>query len=172
MSEVYEGIVFRSTYTGAIGAFRGVSAPFPLRLVRLADDTFGVYRVARRRDRLDREAMASLAAALSRSVSAAVAVFYDNSCGIRAAALFREGTVTAEFAGEDECWVPLDEEGELRRDVPPVPTDDLDADKEYGCVRDAVEVGLAALGVPVEVTRGTLKDAFCYERSAVLAEAG
>jgi hypothetical protein len=172
MSEMYEGIVFRSSDAAAPAAFRSLPAPFPLRLVRLANGTFGVYRVAGRSDRFDVEAMTSLAAALSESTSAALAVFYDNSCGVRATAVFRGGTLSAEFGEDDEWWVPLDDDGEPRRDVPPVPAADLDADEEYDCVRDAIEVGLATLEVPSEVTRDTLKAAFCYEKSAVLAEAG
>ena len=162
----------RSSDAAAPGAFRSLSAPFPLRLVRLANGTFGVYRVAGRSDRFDVEAMTSLASTLSESTSAALAVLYDSRCGLRAAVAFRGGAVSAEFGEDDEWWVPLDEDGKPRRDVPPVPAADLDADEEYDCVRDAIEVGLAALEVPAEVTRDTLKDAFCYERSAVLAEAG
>lgn len=170
MSEMYEGIVFRCSVATAPAAFRALPAPFPLQLVRLADDTFGVYRVAFRADRSDMVAMTSLTAALSVFTAAALAVFYDNRCGLRAAAAFRGGTLSAEFGEDDEWWVPLDEDGEPRRDVPPVPAADLDADEEYDCVRDAIEVGLAALEVPNVVTRETLKDAFCYGRSAVLAE--
>jgi hypothetical protein len=172
MGEMYEGIVFRSSDSAAIGAFRGLSAPFPLRLMRLADGTFGVYRVADRSVPLDVEATRSLAAELSKSASGALAVFYDNSNGLRMAAAFRGGTLSAEFGEDDEWWAPLDEDGEPRRDLPPVRAIDLDADEEYDCVRDAIEVGLAALDVPAEVTRHTLKDAFCYERSAFMAEAG
>ena len=80
---MYEGIVFRCSDAAAPAAFRALPAPFPLRLVRLADDTFGVYRVAGRADRFDVDAMTSLAAALSESTAAALAVFYDNRCGLR-----------------------------------------------------------------------------------------
>ena len=168
MSEVYEGIVFRSNDTAASGAFRGLTAPVPLRLVRLADGIFGVYRVATRSVPLDVEAMTSLAASLSEAVPAATAVFYDNRCGVRAAATFRGGTLSAEFGEEDEWWAPLDDEGVPRRDVPPVPATDLDPDEEYGCVRTAIDVGLADLGVPSAVTCDTLKQAFCYGGSPVL----
>ncbi len=169
---MYEGIVFRSPDAAAVDAFRGLSAPFRLRLVRLADGAFGVYRVAARSDRFDVETLTSLAATLSESTSAALAVFYDNNSGVRAATVFRGGTCSAEFGEDDEWWAPLDDDGEPRRDVPPVSATDLDAAEEYECVRDAIEVGLAALEVPIVVTRDTLKDAFCYERLPVLAEAG
>jgi hypothetical protein len=170
MSEIYEAIVFRSSDAAAVSAFRSLSTPFPLRLVGLADGTFGVYRLASRTDQLDVEAMTSLASALSASTSAALAVFYDNRDGLRAAVFFRDGAVSAEFGKEDEQWAPLDEAGQPRRDVPPTPACDLDPDEEYDCVQDAIEVGLAALDVACSVTRQTLKDAFCYQRTAVLAE--
>lgn len=172
MSEMYEGIVFRASDAAATDALLRLSAPFPLRLVRLADDTFGAYRVAGRSVPLDVQATTSLAAELSKAVSAALAVFYDNSSGVRMAAAFRNGTLSAEFGETDEWWTPLDEDGEPRRDVPPVLATDMEADQEYDCVRDAIEAGLAALEAPAAVTRHTLKDAFCYERLAVLAEAG
>ena len=172
MSETYEAIVFRSSDADASGAFRNLSARFPMRLVRLAEGTFGVYRVGRAVDVQGAKAMTSLAATLSETVSVALAVFYDNRCGLRTAALFRGGTMSAEFGEDDEWWAPLDEHGEPRRDVPLVSAANLDADEEYDCVRDAIEVGLAVLEVPADVTRDTLKDAFCYDRSPVLGEAG
>jgi hypothetical protein len=172
MSEIYEAIIFRSTDAAALTAFRGLAAPFPLRLVRLADCSFGLYRIAGRSVPVDFETMKSLASKLSESISAALAVFYDNRCGLRAAASFRAGALSASFGEHDELWVPLDEDGEPRHDVPPVPATSLDPNEEYDCMQDAIEVGLATLQLPAQLTRATLRDAFCYEKAAVLAEAG
>jgi hypothetical protein len=172
MSETYEGLVFRSSDAAAPNAFHSLPVRFPLRLVRLADSTFGVYRVAERSDRFDATAMMALACTLSKSTSAALAVFYDNGCGVRASVAFRGGALSAEFGADDEWWVPLDEDGNPSREVPWLPAAELDPDEEYDCVRDAIEVGLAALDVSDEVTRDTLTAAFCYGSSPVLAEAG
>jgi hypothetical protein len=116
--------------------------------------------------------MKTLAANLSRCdpPTAALAAFYDNRAGFRAATLFRNGAPRAEFGDGDELWVPLYDDGETLPDANPIAANNLNPEIEYGCIRDAIEVGLAGLGTPPQVTRHTLKDAFCYGRSKVLAE--
>ena len=173
MSESYEGIVFRAPDDSAATAiFNAHPAPFPRRLVRLADGTYGVYRVATRTAPFDSIAVKSLAAKLSKSSKIDLAVFYDNRCGLRAATIFDRGTLSREFGEADEWWVPLAENGEPLRSQPPVSTANLDAGTEYDCVQDAIEAGLSASSMSPNVTRDTLKNAFCYDRLPVLAELG
>jgi hypothetical protein len=59
-------------------------------------------------------ALTSLAATLSESTSTALAVFYDNGSGVRAATVFRGGTRSADLGEDDEWWAPLDDDGEPR----------------------------------------------------------
>src|SRR5436309_2275427 len=57
MSEVYEGVVFRSNERAARRTFGSLSSGPRLRLVRLARGVFGAYRVAGRADALDQPAV-------------------------------------------------------------------------------------------------------------------
>lgn len=171
MSELYEGVVFLSTEAIARQAFEVLAPPFRVCLVRLPAGAFGVYRVADRSTKFEFEATCGLAAQLSESAAAALAVFYDNRSGVCAGGLYRAGELVQEFGEDDELWVPCDDEGEPRRDCPPIPPSEMDEDQEYDCIRDAIAAGLSKLEVPEEVSGDVLKDAFSYDRAEILAEA-
>jgi hypothetical protein len=169
---MYEGVVFCASDGVAMEVFEGVGAPFPMRLVRLAEGVCGVHRMARRSEMFDVERMTGLAARLSERCSWALAVFYDNRCGVRGAVLFQNGGGGVEFGEKDERWVLIDERGYPRGDVAPVGEEAMDPEQEYDCVLDGIEAGLAAMGILGVVDRHTLKQGFCYGESVTLAEAG
>ncbi|HYE19790.1 MAG TPA: hypothetical protein VEA69_15170 [Tepidisphaeraceae bacterium] len=173
MSELYEGIVFRSPEAVAREAFSGLRSPHRLRLVRLhGAETFGVYRVAGRSDAFDEEGVLGLAADVSQLAGGpSVAAFYDNSSGVRSATVFRSGALAGKFAEADERWVPTGADGYPLPGVESVPAGDRDPEAEYECARDAIELALAAAGIAAEVTGEVLKDAFVYDRAVVVAEA-
>src|SRR5690349_120789 len=91
MSEMYEGVVFRSDEPAARAAFEAVISSLRQRLVGLADGVFGVHRVADRAEVFDQPALERLAGQLSAHVGRAIALRYDNSCGIQAGVLYTGG---------------------------------------------------------------------------------
>src|SRR5262245_22485690 len=105
MSEAYEGVVFRSDERTARRAFDSLSSPLRLRLVRLARGVFGVYRVAGRADAFDQPAVERVAHRVSAEAGQAVALFYDNSCGVRVGVFYSGGRWVREFGDGDAWWV-------------------------------------------------------------------
>ncbi|HEY9906362.1 MAG TPA: hypothetical protein V6D18_01985, partial [Thermosynechococcaceae cyanobacterium] len=97
MSEAYEGVVFRSDDHTACHFFAALASPLRLRLVRLGCGVFGVYRVASRADAFDQPDIERVAAWVSAEVGQAVALFYDNSCGVRTAVAYAGGRRSREF---------------------------------------------------------------------------
>src|SRR5579884_1864691 len=101
MSEMYEGVIFCSDEQSARTAFAGVTSSLRLRLVRLADGVFGVYQVVGATDAFDQTAVEQVAQQLSVQLGRAIALFYDNSCGIRASVLYELGRRGREFGDSD-----------------------------------------------------------------------
>ena len=171
MSEMYEGVVVAGNPEQVRQALGALASSLPLRFVRLADEVFGVWRVAPRADLFNAPEMENVAAHLSAiSHSVALVVFYDNRCGVRITVLYEHGQPARELGEDDELWVLLDEEGEPLVEGPKFRPDELQEDEEYDCVWSAIHAGLDALGVIGKVEPETLKDAFCYERLGWEAE--
>src|SRR4051794_28999637 len=105
MSEAYEGVVFRSDERAARHAFITLASPLRLRLVRLGLGAFGIYRVAGRADAFDLPAVEQIAARVSAAVGQSVALFYDNSCGVRVAVAYADGRRGRAFGDGDAWWV-------------------------------------------------------------------
>src|SRR4051812_47255608 len=107
MSEVYEGVVFRSGERAARRIFASLASPLHVRLVRLARGAFGIYRVATRADVFDQPATEQMAQRASTETGRAVALFYDNRSSIRVGALYSRGRWMGTFGAADEWWVPF-----------------------------------------------------------------
>jgi|GEM_PF-5973539 len=145
MSEMYDGVVFRSDEPAARAAFEALASPLRLRLVRLADGVFGVHSIASRGDVFDESALEEIAGQLSVRVGRAVALFYDNSCGIRAGILYTGGRRGRVFGDDDAWWVPCSEDGRFVRDGIRLRANELRPDVEYDCVFSAIDAGLEAV---------------------------
>jgi hypothetical protein len=171
MSEMYEGVVVAGNPEQVRQAFRTLASLLTLRLVCLVDEVFGVWRVAERADPFSTLEVENVAAHLSAVLdSTALAVFYDNSCGVRAAVLYEHGQPSREFGQDDELWVLLDEEGEPLVEGSKFRPDELREDEEYTCLWSAMHAGLDVLGVADKVEPETLKAAFCYDKLGWEAE--
>jgi hypothetical protein len=95
---------------------------------------------------------------LSRTFGSALLVQYDDRIGLREAVVYRAGEPTHRFGLSDELWVPLDELGNPRRDVPHVRTVELDPAEEYETVVSAIDHGLEAFGVNPPLNATKLRD--------------
>jgi hypothetical protein len=169
---MYEGVVFRSDAPTAQDAFGAISSSFKFRLVALADGVFGVYRVAGRTDAFDQSALESVAGPLSRRLGRAVALFYDNRCGMRTGILYVNGGKEREFGDSDAWWVPYGADGRLILDGPRFRVPELKPGEEYDCIFSAIDAGLDAVGSLPEVDASLVKQAFCYEKLGWLMESG
>ncbi len=170
MSEMYEGVVFRSDERTARQSFAALSSDLRWRLVRLAPGVFGIYRVAGRSDAFDRPAVERIAQQVSAEVGQAVALFYDNRCGMEEGVRYDGGRRGREFGDGDAWWVPYGEDGELRTDGPRLRLDKLRSDMEYDCIFTAIDAALEAIQAVPPVSAALVKQAFCYEESESLAE--
>jgi hypothetical protein len=172
MSEMYEGVVFHSDEPTARRIFGSLSTRLRLRLVRLASDVFGVYRVADRPAAVDQPAVERVAEQVSEEAGQAVALFYDNRCGVRAGVLYARGRRDREFGDGDARWVPYGEDGELVLDGPRLRESQLQPDEDYDCIFTAIDAALEAVRADPRVSALLVKQAFCYDESEVLAECG
>jgi len=171
MSGAYEGVVFRSDARTARRAFAALAAPLRLRLVRLGRGVFGAYRVAGRADAFDPAAVERVAERMSAVVGQAVALFYDNSCGVRVAVVYESSRRGREFGDGDAWWAPLGEDGKPMAGGPRFRVTELQPGEEYDCVHSAIDAGLAAMGAGPQVSAGVVEQAFCYDEAELLAQA-
>jgi hypothetical protein len=169
MSEAYEGVVFRSDERAARHAFITLVSPLRLRLVRLGLEAFGIYRVADRAEAFDLSAVEQVAVRVSAIVSQSVALYYDNSCGIRVAVAYADGRRVREFGDGDALWVQLDDRGEAQAGGPRFRIAELRPDSEYECIHSAIDAGLESVGAGPDVSAASVKQAFCYDEAEVLA---
>jgi hypothetical protein len=172
MSEMYEGVVFRSDERTARRTFGSLKSGLRLRLVRLARGVFGVSRVASRDDVFDQPAVERVAQQVSARIGQAVALFYDNSCCIRVGVLYSRGRRRREFGNGDEWWVPYGEDGELIVDGPRFRLTQLQKGVEYDCIFSAIDAALEAVRAGPKVSAASVEQAFCYEEAEALAESG
>lgn len=160
MSELFEAVITIADVDAAEKAFRTLVSPLNLRLIRLEERLYAVHRVAKRQERFDEVAMNDVAAQISNSCSAALAMFYDDRQGLNCCNLFRSGALVRSFDEEDELWVLLDDNGDPIVDGERFSNDQLDDDEEYDCIQSAIDAGLAALGIQDPPDISTLIDAF------------
>jgi hypothetical protein len=140
--------------------------------VQLAGGVFGIYRVASRADAFAQAGIERVAERASAEAGQAVALFYDNSCRIRAGVLYVDGRRGREFGDGDTWWVPYGQDGALVLDGPRFRIAELRPDEEYDCVHTAIDAALEAIGVEPEVSAAVVKQAFCYDEAVLLGESG
>ena len=172
MSEMYEGVVFRSEENIARHAFHTLSSERWLRLVLLDCELYGVYLVAGRADAFQQHTVESIARRVSEEVGRAVALIYDNRCGTLIGVLYAGGRRVREFDNGDALWVPYREDGQLNLDGPRYREAELLPHEEYDCVFSAIDAALEALETGRSVSASLIKQAFCYDGALVLAESG
>jgi len=152
---MYEGIVFRSDEPAARAAFENVAVS--LRLVRLADGVFGIHGYSGRGNAFDQTALEGVAEQLSSYVGRAIALFYDNSCGIRVGVLYTGGRRGHVFGDGNAWWVPYGKDGPRFR------ANELRPDMEYECIFSAIDAGLEAIDARPPLDAALVKQAFCYD---------
>jgi len=162
MSDLYEAVVSITDSEKAHAAFRSLDTHLHLRLARLSDELFAIYRVATRDEPFD-DAMHSVAAQLSISCGQCLAMSYDLRCGMSSAHRFRGGSLVESFGEDNELWVLLDEDGYPLHDGERYTVDQLDDNEEYDCIHTGVDAGLLALGVGNPPSLSALIQAFCYD---------
>jgi hypothetical protein len=164
MSELYEGVIVVADPAAMARAFQSYHSPHILGFDAIRDNVFGVYTRADRQIPFDHEETTRIAAHLSLTLGATLAVFYDNRCGINTADLYRNGQYLQTFTEADATWVALDVDGEPILTGPTFATHELrdDTDEEYDYLHSPIDIGLMALGVPPGVDAAELKQAFCY----------
>ncbi len=172
MSEMYEGVVFRSDERTARRAFGLLSSRLRLRLVRLARGIYGVHRVAGRHDLFDQPAVERVARRVSAVTGQAVALFYDNSCCVRIGVRYSGGRRVREFGAGDAWWVPYGENGGLVLDGPRFRLSELPPDGDYDCVFSEIDAALESIEAGPRVSAALIKQAFCYDKAEALAESG
>jgi hypothetical protein len=164
MSELYEGVVIVADAAAMERAFRSCPSSYALGFDAVSNNVYGAYTRADRQTPFAPEETACIAAHLSSTLGAALAVFYDNRCGINTADLYCDGQWTQSFTESDAIWVALDIEGEPILSGSAFATHELrnDADEEYEYLHSPIDIGLMTLGVHPGVNADALKQAFCY----------
>ncbi|HXI13731.1 MAG TPA: hypothetical protein VNM92_13970 [Thermoanaerobaculia bacterium] len=151
MSEVFEGIL--------VSTVRDVARTWARdEELQLAFDVLTgmsvIYRVDSRDGFSFSKRSEELAARISTKASRALLVRYDSRAGFRASVAFRDGSELMRYGPDDELYVPLDNDGEPRSDVPPATLSDLDPEEEYETAVNAIELGLREIdGPPWSVLR-------------------
>ena len=164
MSELYEAVVMVADAAAMGRACQSCSSPHALGFDTVVDNVYGVYTPADRQIPFDPEETARIAAHLSATLDAALAVVYDNRCGINTADLYRDGEHIQSFTEADAIWVALDVDGEPIMTGPTFATNERrdDGAVEYDYVHSPIDIGLMALGVHPGIDAAALKQAFCY----------
>jgi len=90
--------------------------------------------------------MDDLARELSQLLGRALVVRFDSRIGHRSSALFEHGSLSRAFGEQEELFVPLDERGEPTAGAAPVRRWERDPDAEYETSKNAIQLGLEALG--------------------------
>jgi hypothetical protein len=96
----------------------------------------------RRQDQLD-----ELAKTLSHRAGRCLVVEYDSRTGTRSSKLFENGDHILDFGEEDEIYAPLDRHGQPKTDGLRLRLAELDPAEEYETIQNAIELGMAKLGV-------------------------
>jgi hypothetical protein len=146
MSEVFEGVVV-SARTAELIHDQITSAGNLLLSTETVDPkAIVVFRTGPREQALFSEKMEELASQLSRFESSALLVRYDSRMGHRSSSLFVGGDQVQTFNEDDEEYVPLDDLGEPIVSARPVHISEFDPTQEYETIRNAIQLGLDALG--------------------------
>jgi len=170
MSEMFEGIVFRSTEPAAKQLFGNLTSALALKLVSLSANIHGIYRSASRHEVFQTELLCQYAESLSEHTQSALAVFYDNSCGLRTSVLFQPPAQHVQYGENDEWWVELDDEGNPQIDGRKFRVSEFLPEAEYQTIYSAIDAGLEAMRINDSISLDLLKNAFCYGKITPLME--
>ncbi|MGH9459689.1 MAG: hypothetical protein ACRD1X_00600 [Vicinamibacteria bacterium] len=146
MSEIFEGILCRTSVDEVAVTLGSQESPLALGTAQLDEELAVVYRNDPRREGQFSVELEDIAATLSSSFGQALLVRYDSRIGHRSSKYYVEGEPVRELGHGDEVYVLLDEEGEPLLAGERFGIDQLDPDKEYETLKNAIEMGLDALG--------------------------
>ena len=144
MSEIFEGAIVPAI-NGGPPALSGIA--MRLAASSLGPDAFVLYRTDLRRDAAFTREIDGLAEHLSNVTGRALVLRYDSRLGHRSSRLYIDGRQIRAFGEDDELFVPLDDDGEPVLSARPVRRDEFEAGAEYETVRNAIQLGMDALGV-------------------------
>lgn len=163
MSERYECVLLPGSRSEVTEAFHDLHSPLPIGLGEIDRNLFAVFVIERRL--FNPPEVEKIAVRLSMRFGEALLLHYDNSCGVRVAALYEGGAMLKEFGEGDEVWVPLDEQGHPDANRGQFRWDDIkdDSEGEYDCIWDAIDAGLEAFGAGDRVDSSSLKQKIVYE---------
>lgn len=165
MSERYECVLWHATRDGSERAFRGLRSPLTLGLGEVATDLFAAY--VREGKLFNPPEVEAIAAALSKEFGKALALFYDNSCGVESAILYECGWPEKLLDEHAEVWLLLDEAGEPDPEAGRFTAEDVgnedDPDREYARSWSAIDAGLEAFGVGDRFDAEMIKQKVIYD---------
>ena len=146
MSEIFEGILCKTSVAQVEATLGSKESLLTLVAAQLSDELAVVYRSDPRREGQFSAEVEDMAAALSSSLGQALLVRYDSRVGHRSSKYYVEGELARECGDSDEVYVRLDEEGEPLVAGERFGIDQLDPDEEYETFKNAIQLGLDALG--------------------------
>ena len=148
MSEVIEAIVVRQptqVVANVLKCCEEIPDSKSLHVLPL-DDASLIYRKITNRRSFGNDANV-LAALLSDRLSQSLLFRYDSGTCFRYSAVFVRNKLTEEYTLDDELWVELDEEGDPDPSRGVLTIDKLKKGVEYETQKNAVQLGLDAIGV-------------------------
>lgn len=146
MSEIFEGVLAYSDPGELQRALQPVNPGVPLAIEVLRSGMSVAYRTDPRETATFSAELDRVARELSRALGEALVVRYDSRVGQRSAALYENGAAGRSFGEADELYVRLDEQGYPLQDAAKLRLDQLSPDEEYETARNAIQLGLDALG--------------------------
>jgi hypothetical protein len=142
MSEIFEGIVCIGSAAEVRTVCNGVQHHLATNVRQLEDDlTIVCHNSLEFSDEI-----IDLGAEISKELGRALVVRYDDRGDVVSSQLFSEGHLEREFGEEDEEWVQVDRQGVPVAGGSPVSVGEIDPDKAYSVTRNAIAIGLEALG--------------------------
>ena len=157
MSYFFEAIL---TESGSASAIAAASPDLVLnyQTKTIVSEVHVFFRSATREDPIDLEGLLADAARLTRDTGKALAVVYDDRLGYRESWLFESGMLQQSFSESDEQWVPTDDHGEPVVGAVSLNLGQLDPEVEYECSKNAIDLGIEAMGLSAVVSCSILRD--------------
>lgn len=158
LSTVYEAVVFEGDASAVRAYVECSQTKLSHRLFQASD--LGFVLICWHPDNFRRHAVEEvnlLAADLSGTFGAAIAIHYDDRCAIRTAVFYQAGSMVRDFGEADEIWSPIDSCG-YPGDGPRYSGDAIPEDLECDCIQQAIDVGLETAGFGGWLTATILRD--------------
>lgn len=147
MSEVIEAIVVRQpaqAVTPLLATLAGISDPERVGVIPLDDASLVYWETPERRS--FGEHVNHLASLLSARLGQSLLFRYDSGTCYRYSARFEGGELADEYTLDDELWVELNEEGDPEPSRGVFTYDEFKKGVEYETQKNAVQLGLDAIG--------------------------